>query len=75
MKMYCDDIKPILTGYIKLYLTGLYSVSWCMKQIDDTIQSKTEHITDIDSRIKQQNALYRFILDKLHKAIVKMDKH
>ena len=72
--MKTEDIKLIIDGFIRLYLSGLYSVSWTLQQIDSTIQDKTGYTLDIDSRIKQQNELYRYGLDKLHKAIVKIDR-
>lgn len=72
--MKTEDIKMIIAGYIRLYLTGLYSVSDTLKQIDNTIQEKTVYTIDTGERIKQQTELYRYSLDKLHKAIIRFDR-
>ena len=72
--MKTEDIKMIISGIINLYLTGLYTVSDCLKRIEKTIQEKTAYTLDINSRIEQQNQLYKYAMFHMHKAIIRLER-
>ena len=68
------DTKRIVSCCVDTFLEGRYTVSECIRQIDKTIQCETNCIPNHDIRIRQQYKLYSYGLDKLHKAILKMDR-
>ena len=55
----------IILHSIKKYQRGLYSISECFAAIDHDIQSLTSDIQDINTRISEQNRLYKYTFNKL----------
>ena len=74
--MKTKGIKMSIDTFIKLYQVGLYTISDCMKSINDVIQTETNtwNVTNVDERIKAQNRLYKYGLSELRKAIIYTEK-
>ena len=59
---------------IRLYNRGLINIEYCTRRTIAAIEQETEKITDINTRIKTQNELYKRFFYRMHKSIIRMER-
>lgn len=73
--MYRDNeiIKDIEQG-LYWYKQGGLTIEYCTRRAIANIEQGTSVIDDIDTRIKEQNRLYKYYFYRMHKAIIYLEK-